>query len=547
VRKSGEMVKKTVAAAVVALAFAASPLLVAADAGRVNSTTIPHVLRFASAEDIQGLNPDLNTQAVLGWLQQMTMAHLFKYDHDNHIIPELATVIPSFKNGGISSDGLTITLHLRRGVKWSDGAPFDASDVIFSCNVINNPANNVPGRDGFDRITKMDEPDPYTVIVHLREPYGEIVPTLFASNSGSVVLPKHILGSLPDINTAPYNSLPIGIGPFRYTAWKRGDSVELEANPYYWRGRPKLDRVIFKILPDRNTVLAQLQTGELDLWYPFGGAFLTRVQAIPSVSVLRQPAYGYNEIGLNLKNPALADVDVRRALRLATDRRTMISKVFHGVGIAQDVAAPLVDSSVPKDIPFVEYDPAKANALLDHDGWARGSDGIRAKNGVRMSFTIATSTGTPDVDTLIELVRSWWQGIGVELTVQHYESSMLFAPKSDGGILNNGKFDVAFFGWQVATPIDPFNLYDCKQVPPTGQNFMSYCDPKVDALFADMHRTYDGGRFDRDLSGILHILASDVPIIVNNGRENLFAYNKDLKNFHPNDVSVFDDMMNVDI
>jgi peptide/nickel transport system substrate-binding protein len=515
--------------------------------GRANATTIPHVLRFATAEDIQGLNPDLNAQLVLSFLAEMTMGYLFRCDHENRFIPELATEIPTFANGGISRDGKTITIHVRKGVKWSDGVPFDANDVKFSISVVNNPANNVPSHDGFDQITKVDVPNPYTVVVHLKAPYGQIVPTLFSSANSVAVLPKHILGSLPDINTAPYNSLPVGIGPFRYTAWKRGDSVELEANPLYWRRRPKLDRVIMKLIPDRNTVLAQLQTGEIDLWYPFGGAFLGRVAAMPTVDVLRTAGYAFNEINLNLKNPALADVVVRRALLLADDRKTIIAKIGHGVGVPQDVSAPLVDPSVPKDIPFTAYDPAKANALLDKNGWVRGSDGVRSKNGNRLSFEVATGVGLPDVDAQIELLRSFWKDIGVELSVQHYESSMLFAPKSDGGIINSGKFDLAIIAWNVGVPIDPSNFYGCKKVPPVGQNMGSYCNPKVDALLDQLHSTYDNDQYKADLSKILHIVAADVPVIIQNGRENIFGYNKDLKNFHPNSVTVFDDMLNVDI
>jgi peptide/nickel transport system substrate-binding protein len=515
--------------------------------GRVNASTIPHVLRFATGEDIQGLNPDLNTQAVLGYLSQMTMGYLFRCDHENRFVPELAIEIPSFANGGISRDGKTVTVHLRKGVKWSDGEPFDADDVAFSIAVVNNPANNIDAHDGFDQVTKVDEPDKYTDVIHLKAPYGQIVSILFSSANNIAILPKHLLGSLPDINTAPYNALPVGVGPFRYTAWKRGDAVELEANPLYWRGRPKLDRVIMKLIPDRNTVLGQLQTGELDLWYPFGGAFLGRVAAIPTVDVLREPAYAFNEINLNLKNPALADADVRRALVLADDRKTIIAKIGHGVGVLQDVSAPVVDPMVPKNIPFTAYDPAKANALLDKAGWVLGSDGVRAKGGTRLSFEVATGSGLPDVDAQIELLRSFWKDIGVELSVQHYESSMLFAPKADGGIVNNGKFDLALIAWTVPVPVDPSNLYGCKKTPMEGQNMGSYCDPKVDALFADMHATYDEALYKADLSKVLHIIASDVPVIVQSGRENIFGFNKDLKNFHPNNVTVFDDMMNVDI
>jgi peptide/nickel transport system substrate-binding protein len=283
------------------------------------------------------------------------------------------------------------------------------------------------------------------------------------------------------------------------------------------------------------------------MWYPLGGAFFARVQAIPTVTTQRIPAYAYNEIALNEQNPALADRDVRRALRLATDRKTLIAKVGHGVGVAQDVAAPLVDPFVPKDIPFVNFDPAKANELLDRAGWKRAADGIRTKNGARLVLTVATSAGTPDVDTQIELIRAWWKDAGIELTVQHYEASMLFAAKPDGGILNSGKFDVAFIAWTIPVPVDPFNLYDCKTFPPVGQNIVNYCNPKVDALFEDMHRTYDESHFKSDLNQILHILDDDVPAIISSGRENIFGYNKDLKNFTPNNLTVFDDMMNVDI
>ena len=213
--------KKTAVSFSVALFALAAPAHVAADVARTNATTIPHVLRFATAEDIAGLNPELNTQAVLGYLSQMTMAYLFRYDHQNQIEPELATVVPTFANGGISKDGKTITLHLRGGVKWSDGEPFGADDVVFSIDAMNNPANNVASRDGFDRVTKAEAPNATTVVVHLRETYGTIVPTLFGSSGSVAVLPKHLLGSLPDINSAPYNSLPVGIGPFRYAAWKR--------------------------------------------------------------------------------------------------------------------------------------------------------------------------------------------------------------------------------------------------------------------------------------------------------------------------------------
>jgi peptide/nickel transport system substrate-binding protein len=529
------------------LIFGSPALPADADAGRINATTIPHVLRIGTAEDIRGLDPDLSSAFVLSLLSQMTGAYLFRSGHDNGFIPELAVTIPTFANGGISRDGRTITIELRHGVTWSDGRPFDASDVAFSIDAINNKGNDVPTRDGFDQIVKVDVPNKYRVVVHLRAPYGAIVADLFSTANTYAILPKHLLGSLPDINRAPFNDLPIGIGPFKYSDWKRGDSVELEANPSYWRGRPKLDRVILKILPDRNTLIEQLQTGEIDLWGPIGGAFFGRVQAIPSVATLRSPGYAFNVITLNTRNAALAEVAVRRALQYATDRATIVAKIAHGVGILQDTVAPAIDPDSPKDIPFTAYDPAKANALLDADGWIRAADGIRMKGGRRLSFEVASTVGSPDVDAEIELIRSSWKDAGVEISVRRYQASLLFAEKADNGILNNGRFDIAFSSWDVNVPVDPTGLFGCDEAPPAGQNIGSFCDKKIDAALADLHTTYDVSRRRADLSRAFHRIADDVPAIVVDGRENIFALNRDLKNFHPNALTVFDDMLDVDI
>jgi peptide/nickel transport system substrate-binding protein len=526
---------------------ASSGAAAAGDAPR-NPATHPHELRYATAEDISTLNPVLNQQGTLTLLSQLTMAYLVRYDPQNRPVPELATAVPTLRNGGISADGTTLTFHLRRGVKWSDGAPFDADDVAFTLGAIMNPKNVITSRSGYDLVRKLDEPDKYTLVLHLSKPYSPFLPAFFGSaTGGTCILPKHILGSLPDINTAPYNSLPVGIGPFRYTAWQRGEEVEMEANPLYWRGTPKLKKIVFKIIPDRNTTLTQLQTGELDLWWPVPGAFLSRVQAIPGVSYIRQPGYLYNHFDFNVTRAPVADPAVRQALRLATDRATLRDKVAHGVGILQESMVPAPYPGAPKDIPMVPFDIAKANALLDRGGWKRGADGVRAKDGVRLEIEFASSTGTPDVDTQLELIRSWWQQIGVQLTIKRYLSSLMFAPATEGGIVLGGKFDVIAFAWQVGAIDDLHDTFSCEAIPPKGQNVMHYCNRALEPLFADFERSYDPARQSADLDKEVRIILADAPTIVTASREDIFAYNRDLRNFHPNAVSFFDDMMDVDI
>jgi len=517
-------------------------------AGRSNRFTQPHVLRYTTDEDIVGLNPWFNQQLTLAYMAEMTMAWLFRYDHENRPIPELATVYPTQQNGGIGADGRTITFHLRRGVVWSDGVPFSADDVVFSIHQVLNPANNVVSRDGWDLIDRIEEPDRYTVRLHLRHPYAEFEPLFFSTGGANpCILPKHLLAGLPSLNNAPYNALPVGIGPFRYERWDRADRVVLVPNPRYFRGLPRLHKVIFQIIPDRNTVLAQIESGALDLWIPASSYFYDRLKALPGYRVVRQPSYRFSHIDFNLSNPILADLRVREALRYGIDRPTLRAKVGHGFGILQESYLSPVYPNVPPPIPPLPYSPAKANALLDAAGWRRGPDGIRVKQGRQLRFVFAVGTAAPDVDASIELLRSWWGALGVALDVRHYPSPVLFASYQEGGIISAGKYDIVAFSWQVDALDNMFDILGCGAIPPSGQNNTHYCNPAADRLITAFNQTYDPVEQRRLKAELMRIFVHDVPMIVTGVSENLYVANRDLRDFRPNQVSGFDDMMRVDI
>jgi peptide/nickel transport system substrate-binding protein len=520
----------------------------AGEGARHNATTQPHVLRYADLGDVTNLNPLFDPDLVLAWMSEMTMAWLIRYDHANQPVPELATEVPSLANGGISPDGKTITFHLRKGAKWSDGAPFDADDVVFSTRVILDPKTNVLSRDGWDLIRRIDEPDKYTVIYHLSKPYSPFVATFFSTGGANpAIMPKHVLAKTADINKDPYNALPVGIGPFRYVAWKRGDRVEMEANPNYWRGLPKLKRVEYRIIPSRDTILSGLQTGDVDLWPIAAANYYPRLLRVPSITVIKQPSYAFNHLDFNVTRPALRDPAVRTALRMAMDRVAMRHLVSHDIGILQDgVLSPASPYFDPK-IRFVAYDAARANAVLDAAGWRRGPDGIREKNGVRLSLDVVSNSGSPDTDTRIELIRSWWKKIGVEFVRKNVDPTLLFAPYANGGIIQTGKFDVVFFAWFTDASGSLAGIYSCRLIPPKGQNDTHWCNPAAEAAMDDLKGTYDVARQRRDDAIVQESLARDVPVIVTAVAEDLYAYNTDLTGFHPNQVSEFDDMMNVDI
>jgi peptide/nickel transport system substrate-binding protein len=517
---------------------------------RANSWTRPHVLRYATAEDISSLNPLLSQQTTLSLMSSLTMAWLIKWDRTNNPFPELTLQVPTMQNGGVSKDGLTITYHLRKGVKWSDGAPFTADDVIWTYHAIMNPANNVIGRGGWDRITSADEPDKYTVVFHLSKPYSAFVVTFFSSGGANpCILPKHLLAQYPDINHVAYNSLPVGIGPFKYKEWSRGQRVVMIPNPLYWRGRPKLNEVDFQIIPDRNTVLTALQSHSLDLWYPVPGSYFIgqHLNVLGGYTSITQPSYYTGYLEFNTARPAMRDAAVRHALESATDRRAINDKIRFGVNNIQEQPAPHTAPYWAANIPLVPFDIAKANQILDQAGWTRGPDGVRSKNGVRLDLEFATSTGTPDTDRMIELLRTWWKQIGVNVIVKHYQSNLYFGPYQSGGILYGGKWDIATLNWSDDPNGDFSYLYACDQFPPNGQNVVRWCEPTANKAMHDFFAHYDQAQRNKDVAVVEQQIYKDTPALVLDGAQDIHVFNKDLKNYRPGAVTQFDEFMDVDI
>ncbi len=509
----------------------------------------PHWLRISNGQgDPNSLNIHLDPSGVTGYISELSQAYLARYDRHAHPIPELVTVIPSKRNGGISADGKTITWHLRHGVRWSDGAPFTGDDVVFSVQTIMNPANNEEqGISGWDQIARMEQRGPYTVIFHLKRPYGSFLPLYFATAANEpCILPKHILGKLHDINTAPYNSKPVGIGPFRVTQWRHGDAVELEANPYYWRGRPKLDRITFKLLTSQETLVNQLQTGEVDLWPLMPPSYTARLKTVPSLKVLVEPNFRTTNLDFENTRPLVLDVRVRRAIRAAIDRKQLIAKVMHGYGTLHDGVVIPLDPPTDHDR-TVPFDPAAARVLLEAAGWHLQPDGTRAKSGTKLVMDAVFPLGTAELDQTMEYVRSALHDVGITVQSRRFAPNVFRAQISAGGILYGGKYELALYPRTLEAVSDVNGLYGCESIPPHGENATRYCSPRVDALLRDVEGSYDETTRRRLFGRVQAQIITDVPTIILYVWRGGYAWSRNVHGFDPPLITPFDDMLGVDV
>jgi peptide/nickel transport system substrate-binding protein len=515
--------------------------------GGRHSWTVPHTLRYADAEDPVGLNPVVSTHASTSWLSQLWAAWLFRYDENYEPVPELATVVPTIQNGLLSPDGRRIVFKLREAV-WSDGTPFTSKDVAFSVALVLNPNTNVTSRDGWDKIARVETPDDRTAIFHMKELYSAFIPTFFTTGGANpCIVPEHIVRG-QDPNRGPYNSKPIGIGPFVVDSWERAQRVVLLPNPRYWQGKPKLERIEYKIIPNADTIITQLRTHELDLWVQMNPNYINQVSSIDGTTVVRRRSPYWRHFDCNCSHPGLSEIPVRQALNYAIDRQTIIAKALHGIAETNWTVLSPSSYAYNHNVKRYPFNLSTAAALLDGAGWRLGPDGVRQKNGTRLRLNFGLLSGDPAWAEIVELVRATWKQIGVVFDSKTYPPSLYFAQYQNGGIVNGGKFDVCAFSWgNTPAPTDMVNLYASDQIPPNGQNDPHYVNAEVTRLLHAATRTLDRRVQVPMLQRVQAIVAEECPTFPLVQNVDLHPVNTDLKNFRPAPSGPFDFMMDVDI
>jgi peptide/nickel transport system substrate-binding protein len=476
----------------------------------------PGVLRYAEIAEPDSLNPLVSTQATTIDLTYFVYQYFFNIDDHQQYVPEVALEVPTLANGGVSRDGMTLTYHLRKGLKWQDGAPLTARDVIFTFQAIMNPQNNVQVRTGYDHIGSITAPDDYTVVVHMKKFFAPIVAYFMCIQGGYPLMPAHLLASYPNINHIPYNVLPIGSGPFRVTEWVHGDHVTMMANPLYWRGPPKLKSIVLKIVGDNNTIVTQLKTGETDAWFRADPSLYPAYSNIPGIDVVLSPQNVFGHIDFNLKDSSTPwyDVRVRQAIEYAMDRQRIAHDATHDVFVPTDSDQQYFNWAYYRNIPHIGFNPPMARKLLAEAGWQAGPDGILTKNGQRFSIQYSYISGNVIGAAVGNIIQQELRAVGIDMTQKTYPAPLFFNSQQNGGILNSYKYEMAYYGWVNGVDPDDSSLYGCDQFPPAGQNSLHWCDTKLNDAEKDALSTFDIARRKADYAIIQTELAEQVPTII---------------------------------
>ena len=277
---------------------------------------------MAVQSDFKNLNPLLNSNTTDVFVDRLMFEPLISADAKGDPVPILVTEVPTIENHGISADGLTITYHLRHDVHWSDGVALTARDVKWSWHAIVDGDNNVVSRHGYDLISAIDTPNPYTVVVHLKQKFAPFVDTFFAeSDQPYMIAPAHVLASYTNINQIPFNSAPtVSDGPFKFVKWAHGDHVRLDRNDDFFLGKPHLSQVYIQIVPDEDTAVSLLRTHGIDYIFQASIENYPTIKTVPDVRIVWVNVNGYAYLQFNCSSPGLKDARVRLALSYAVDK-----------------------------------------------------------------------------------------------------------------------------------------------------------------------------------------------------------------------------------
>ena len=479
----------------------------------------------SSISDARTLVPILASDSASSDICGMIFNGLTKYDKDVHIVGDLA------ESWDILENGLVIVFHLRKNVKWHDGALFTSKDVLFTYNKLIDPKVKTPYSGDFERIRSVDIPDDYTVKVTYKEPFA---PAL--SSWGMLIMPEHLLKN-EDLNKTAFSRNPVGTGPYKFKAWNTGEKIELVSNHDYFEGRPYIDRYIYRIIPDDATIFLELQTQGVDL------SILSPLQYTRQTNSdyfrehynkFRYPSFGYTYMGYNLSDPKFQDVRVRQAINYAVNKEEMTTTIFFG--LAEVITGPFLKGSwaYNKEIEPAPYNIVKAKELLRQAGWKDTSkDGWLKKDGKEFEFTVIVNQGNGERQRSAEMIQKYLKDIGIRMKIRVVEWNTMI-----NEFLNKRHFEAVIMGWFLGRDPDNYDIWHSSKTREGEFNFIGYKNEEVDRLLVEGRRTFDESKRAVIYHRIHELIYADQPYMFLYSADTLPVVNSRFRNVESSPIGI---------
>ena len=470
-----------------------------------NTPAYGDTLSEASIGNVSSLIPNITSDQASREVGSYMYNGLVTMGRDLEVKPELAT------SWAFSKNCLTLDFKLQEGVRWHDGAPFTADDVVFTWRTTVNPKTPSPYRSDYQDVERVEALDPLTVRVTYRRPYAKALLSWSLN-----ILPRHLLERYVQegrLKEAPQNwTAPVGTGPYRFKEMKSGEKVVVVANPDYFKGRPSISRIVYRIIPSQATIFLELKARGVDV------AGLTALQykrqtEYPAFqkayNKFRYPGSGYTYLGFNLKDPRFADRRVRLALAHAINKQELLDGVVLGLG--REATGPFrpgtwADNPRVKGVP---HDPEKAAALLAEAGWkTRNAEGLLVKDGKPFTFELLTNQGNDERKKIAEIVQASLRDLGVGVDIRILEWAALLKEH-----VKKRNFDAMILGWGTGADPDQYVVWHSSQSGPDELNHISYKNAEVDALLEAGRSSCVQAERTRFYHRLHEVLAEDQPLV----------------------------------
>jgi peptide/nickel transport system substrate-binding protein len=477
------------------------------------------------------LNPYLSIAPIVRQLSDALLAPLATVNAAGQFVPVLAVELPTLENSGVSPDLRTVTWKLRPDLTWSDGKPLTADDIRFTWEAVTHPDSGAVPPAGFDLIERIDTPDPLTAVIHYRATNQAYLQQFMRG-----ILPRHATGAPETMLEWSWNHEPVGAGPYVLREWLEDESITLVRNAYYHeKGKPHLYQLEFQIIPDQGLQVAMMAQDEaqVQLWPQ---ASKTNYDGLVGEAAALHEAPGQWAMALRFNlslpfdgdpgaappHPILGDLRVRQAIAHAINYAVITNNVNPGVTPSTTpFSAGWYQCNQPR---VYRYHPAAARVLLDEAGWVMGEDGVRvaqgaplAADGTRMTLQLMGYTNFQPLMALQAALAAQLSAVGIEVTVQNEEPSVLFASYLDGAARKVGDFDLLVYDTNLGIEPQPtvLNMFHPSAIPtahePAGSNYMRWVNAEAAAAIEAAGSTLDIALRQAAYCELAQIIATDLP------------------------------------